>query len=175
LSLKASRTALWIAALGLLAACSRYPESEYPPKPPPGVTAPEDDAAPPPPGAVWRKDVNTVLDEGLGRFLQKVALEPELQQGAFLGFRVVELRPPSWWQGVDIQPGDVVTLVNGMPIEQPTEAHAAFESLRKSDKLTVKYLRGGEARELSYRIMDKPTAQPAEPAVKPAEPVKPAS
>jgi S1-C subfamily serine protease len=119
---------------------------------------------------VWRKDVDTVLDEGLGRFLQKVALEPEVQQGAFIGFRVVELRPPSWWQGVDIKAGDVVTLVNGMPIEQPTEAHAAFESLRKSDKLTVKYLRGSETRELSFSILDKPTAPGT-----PAAPAKPAS
>ncbi len=167
-SFKASRLGHWIAALGLLAACgSSYPESEYPPKPPSGVTAPADDAAPPPPGAVWRKDVDTVLDEGLGRFLQKVALEPEVQQGAFIGFRVVELKPPSWWQGVDILPGDVVTLVNGMPIEQPTEAHAAFESLRKADKLTVKYLRGSETRELVYSILDKPAA--------PAPPAKPAS
>jgi S1-C subfamily serine protease len=128
-----------------------------------------DDAAPPPPGAVWRKDVDVVLNEGLGRFLQKVALEPEVQQGAFIGFRIVELRPPSWWQGVDIKPGDVVTLVNGMPIEQPTEAHAAFESLRKADKLTVKYLRGSETRELTYSILDKPgsKAQPTAPA-KPA-------
>jgi S1-C subfamily serine protease len=53
-------------------------------------------------------------------------------------------------------PGDVITLVNGMPIEQPTDAHAAFESLRKSDKLVVSYQRDGQPRELVYRIIDKP-------------------
>jgi S1-C subfamily serine protease len=50
----------------------------------------------------------------------------------------------------------VITRVNGMPIEQPTEAHAAFESLRKSDKLVVSYLRESEARELTYSIIEKP-------------------
>jgi type II secretory pathway component PulC len=102
--------------------------------------------------------VNEVLDAGLGKFLQRVELRPQLQEGTFVGFRVLELRPPAWWQGVDLVPGDVVTRVNGMPIEQPTDAHAAFESLRQSDKLVVSYLREGEARELSYSIIEKPSA-----------------
>jgi hypothetical protein len=140
---------------GFLACGSQYPESEYPPAPPPGVTASDVDVAPAPPGTVWRHDVNQVVDAGLGRFLQRVDLQPEVVQGGFVGFRVVELRSPSWWQGVDLAPGDVVTQVNGMPIEQPTEAHAAFESLRKADKLIVKYLRDGQERELSYSIVER--------------------
>jgi hypothetical protein len=141
----------------LLAGCgSSYPESEYPSAPPPGVSASPDDFAPAPPGAVWRRDVNEVLDAGLGKFLQRADLKPELNEGSFVGFRIVELHPPAWWQGVDLVPGDVITRVNGMPIEQPTDAHAAFESLRKSDKLVVSYLREGEARELTYSIIEKP-------------------
>jgi S1-C subfamily serine protease len=143
---------------GLCACGPSYPESEYPSAPPAGVSASPDDFAPAPPGALWRRDVNEVLDAGLGKFLQRVELRPQLQEGTFVGFRVLELRPPAWWQGVDLVPGDVVTRVNGMPIEQPTDAHAAFESLRQSDKLVVSYLREGEARELSYGIIEKPSA-----------------
>jgi hypothetical protein len=161
-----------------------YPESEYPSQPPPGVTGGEEDLAPAPPGALWRRDVNAVLDEGLGRFLQHAELDPEVQAGAFVGFRVLELRPAAWWQGVDLVPGDIVMQVNGMPIEQPTEAHAAFESLRQATQLRVKYMRKGEARELVYSILDKPPAAPtpgssisgppaAAPAAAPAAPVAP--
>jgi S1-C subfamily serine protease len=139
----------------LLACGGSYPESEYPRQPPAGVTV-DDDQAPAPPGTIWRKDVNAALDAGLGRFLQHADLDPVVQEGSFVGFKILELHPPGWWQGVDLQPGDVITRVNGMPIEQPTDAHAAFESLRKSDKLTVSYLRGTEPRELIYRIIDKP-------------------
>jgi hypothetical protein len=144
----------------------------------------DEDLAPAPPGALWRRDVNAVLDEGLGRFLQHAELDPEVQAGAFVGFRVLELRPAAWWQGVDLVPGDIVMQVNGMPIEQPTEAHAAFESLRQAAQLRVKYMRKGEARELTYSILDKPpksptpgstisdppapAAAPAAPAVAPA-------
>jgi len=149
-------------AAALLAGCgSSYPESEYPAAPPAGVAASPDDYAPAPPGALWRRDVDQVVDAGLGKFLQRADLKPELQEGAFVGFRIVDLHPPAWWQGVDLVPGDVVTRVNGMPIEQPTDAHAAFESLRKSDKLVVSYLRDGQPRELSYTIIDKPGAPPA--------------
>ncbi|MEY2933816.1 MAG: hypothetical protein RL033_4565 [Pseudomonadota bacterium] len=139
---------------------SSYPETEYPTKPPAGVNASSDDLLPPPPGTLWRRDVNASLEAGLGRFLQHADLEPEVSAGAFVGFRIVELRPPAWWAGIDLAPGDIVTQVNGMPIEQPTEAHAAFESLRSSDKLTVKYLRRGEARELTFSILDKAPAAP---------------
>ena len=72
--------------------------------------------------------------------------------------RAHTLLSESRWQGVDLVPGDVITRVNGMPIEQPTDAHAAFESLRSADKLVVSYLRDGKERELSYSIIEKPTA-----------------
>ena len=145
---------VWLAALAT--ACgSSYPESEYPASPPAGVSASADDFAPAPPGSLWRKDVDEVLDAGRGKFLQRAELRPQLHEGAFVGFRVLELRPPAWWQGVDLFPGDVVTRVNGMPIEQPTEAHAAFESLRNAGKLTVTYLRDDKERELSYSIVKR--------------------
>jgi hypothetical protein len=163
LSSNASRTRSWPRRAGIswlvtyLAACGpSYPESEYPKAPPAGVSASADDFAPAPPGALWRRDVDQVVDAGLGKFLQRAELRAQLHEGTFVGFRVLELRPPAWWQGVDLMPGDVITQVNGMPIEQPTEAHAAFESLRKSDKLVVSYLRDGAPRELSYSIIQKP-------------------
>jgi S1-C subfamily serine protease len=111
--------------------------------------------------------VTEILDAGLGRFLQRVEVEPELESGSFVGFRIVELRPLDWWQGVDLAVGDVVTQVNGMPVEQPTEAHAAFESLRSASHVKVSYTRAGEARELAYSIVDRTAAAPAAPTSAP--------
>lgn len=175
--------ALLLAGSLVFAGCgSSYPESEYPSQPPPGVTVGDEELAPAPPGALWRRDVNAVLDQGLGRFLQHAELDPEVQAGAFVGFRVLELRPAAWWQGVDLVPGDIVMQVNGMPIEQPTEAHDAFESLRQAAQLRVKYMRKGETRELLYSILDKPPASPTPgstisdpPAAAPAPAAKPAA
>ena len=166
------RRAGWVCSIAALAAwlagCGpSYPESEYPSAPPAGVSAGADDYAPAPPGALWRKDVDEVLEAGLGKFLQRADLRPELHEGTFVGFRIVELRPPAWWQGVDLVPGDVITRVNDKPIEQPTDAHAAFEALRKSDKLVVSYLREGQPRELVYSIIEKPGPGPSPAPAKP--------
>jgi len=90
-SLRSAVCAAWLAC-GALCACERYPESEYPSAPPPGVTVAEEDVTPAPPGTLWRRDVNAVLDAGLGRFLQRVELQPEVEAGAFDPFAYADVR-----------------------------------------------------------------------------------
>jgi type II secretory pathway component PulC len=99
-----------------------------------------------------RAQVNAVVSQGLGRFLQKVDVEPSFAGGRFQGFRIVALRPAEFWQGVNLKPGDVVTQVNGLPIERETQAYDAFQSLRAAPELRVDYLRAGEPRVLLYPI-----------------------
>jgi type II secretory pathway component PulC len=128
---------------------------------------------PAPPGTLWRHEVNDAIDHGLGYFLQRVEVEPEFADEKFLGFRVVQLHPLAWWQGVDIQPGDVVLSLNGMPIERATEAHAAFESLRTAKELRVAYLRNGQKREIKYAIVEQ-TPGAAAASAAPVVPALPA-
>lgn len=120
------------------------------------VAAPQKPSAPP--GALWREDVNFTVDEGLGYFLQRVSVEPEIIAGKFQGFRIVDLKPADFWQGVDLKPGDVVTQVNGMPIERDIDAYEAFQSLRAAPTLRVSLLRGGERREIVYSIVQRDKA-----------------
>ncbi len=147
-------------------------DAEYPPfTPPPELGAEQA----PKRGTLFRDDVDAVVDAGLGRFLQRVDVEPALAGGRFEGFRIVELRPADWWQGVDLQPGDVVVRVNGLPIERETEAYDAFQTLKKSPKLRVAYRRSGVERELVLEIVPRAGAKPAPaPAPAKAAPKKPA-
>lgn len=130
--------------------------------PPPVVDPSELEAAsrnepePPPPGVLWRDEVDAVLDAGLGRFLAFVRVEPRFDGEKFVGWELVELLPPDSWKQVDLKPGDVVTRVNGRPIERESEAYQAFISLRESDRLVVSYLRGDLERELIFRILERP-------------------
>jgi type II secretory pathway component PulC len=129
-----------------------------------------------PPGSLWREDVNFTVEEGLGYFLQRVAVEPEIVGGKFQGFRIVDLRPAEYWQGVDLRPGDVVTQVNGMPIERDIDAYEAFQSLRAATLLRVSLVRGGMKRELVYAIVARDKgSKPASPATGPAAPANPAA
>ena len=81
-------------------------------------------------------------------------MEPSLDSGRFRGWTILELRPAEFWQSVDLKPGDVVTSVNGLPLEREVEAWEAFESLRTADEIRVAYQRGNVARAVRYRIVD---------------------
>ncbi len=158
---------LLLSSSALVSACGG---SEPPPRVPKGE--PEVPAPPPrpepPPNTLWKEDVQATVKAGLGRFLQHVEVEGALDNGQFRGFRILRLEPPEFWQGVDLQPGDVVTSVNGMPIERDTQAYAAFKSLEQAKELRVSYLRGGEERVLVMKIVPLPKQPP--PSPKPAQP-----
>ncbi len=123
------------------------PPAAAPASPSPSPTALPDHA-------LRRTAVMATLNGGLGLFLQKVMLDdqPVMKSGRFYGFRVTALQDPPFWSGVDLRPGDVVTRVNGMPIEHPEEALEAFRSLGVASELRVAYERDGQARELRYAI-----------------------
>jgi len=120
----------------------------------------EADSSPrPPPGTLWRDEVVATVDLGLGAFLGRVEVEESLVDHRFQGFRIVALRPPEFWKGVDLRPGDIVTSVNGMSIERDTQAFEAFEQLRDAPELRVSLTREGKKRELRYRIVARGRAE----------------
>jgi S1-C subfamily serine protease len=117
-----------------------------------------------PANALRRSVVDAVLAAGPGAFLQSVAVDDRavFLAGKFHGFRIAALRGDAW-TGVDLRPGDVVTRVNGFPIEHPEQAAEAFYSLRVASELRVEYERDGEPRELRYAIVEDGAPAPAPP------------
>jgi S1-C subfamily serine protease len=132
-------------------------ENPPPPRPAPAQPPPARvEADRPLPGTLWREDVDAAIKAGVGRFLHDhLEVEPAFDNGAFAGFRVVRLEPPEFWRGVDLAPGDVVTSVNGLPIERETQAHEALLALKTAKELRVTYLRGGEERTLVFAIVPR--------------------
>jgi S1-C subfamily serine protease len=112
------------------------------------------------PGRIARRDLMPVVSAGLGAFLSHVEIKPAMAKGRFYGWRVIAQH----WEdtplaGVDVlQPGDVVTSVNGRPIERPEQMHACWLSLTMSSELRVTYERADEKRQLIYPIDDEPPA-----------------
>ena len=108
------------------------------------------------PGAIRRAELAKVLDASPGYFLQHVQTEPRFAHGRFHGWRVVSFFPgDSRFAGIDLQAGDVVTRVNGKPIEQPDQFMAVWTELRTSKELIVDVERAGAARTLRWTIADK--------------------
>jgi len=147
-----------VSATVLLVACGADP-TPAPKLAPPTAPVKAAQAAPPAPrppkGALFREDVNAVIDRGFADFLQRVEVEPRLVEGQFRGWSIVNLSPRDFWSGVDLKPGDIVTRVNDLPIERETEAYDAFESLKEADTLRVTFQRDGQSRVLEYRIVQR--------------------
>jgi len=110
-------------------------------------------AVPPKTTSLRRSQVKAGIARGLGYFLQNVTVDdyPVMRNNKFHGFKVKAI---STELGVDIQPGDVVTRVNGMPIEHPEEADAAMRTLEKATALRVDFERDGKPRTLELPITE---------------------
>lgn len=110
-------------------------------------------AVPPKTTSLRRSAVKAGIARGLGYFLQNVTVEdyPVMHGNKFYGFKVKAI---SAELGVDIQPGDVVTRVNGMSIEHPEDADAAMRTLEKASALKVDFERDGKPRTLSLPITE---------------------
>jgi hypothetical protein len=101
-------------------------------------------------GTLSREGLVAIVDRGLGRFLARMRIEPSLTAGKFAGFRVASLDPS--WQDIGLRSGDVITRLNGYPIERPEQALTAFESLRTASELKVEFVRAGVPSNLRFRI-----------------------
>jgi type II secretory pathway component PulC len=108
-----------------------------------------------------RAQVRFMIRSGLGVFFQNVALDdfPVMQNNKFHGFKIRAMNP-AW--SVDLRPGDVVTRVNGMPIEHPEEADAAMRALEKAPALKIDYERDGKAAVFELPIVEDGQAPAAE-------------
>jgi S1-C subfamily serine protease len=156
--LAAMRTPVPLLVALAVVACGGAPPP--PPAAAPAAAVPNARLAAPPAASaghsVARSAIHAVVVQGLGAFLQRVEIDehPVLLGGRFHGFRVAALRDAAFWSGVDLRPGDVVTSVNGFPIEHPEQAQTAFDSLEVASELRVAYERDGQPQELAYAIVD---------------------
>ena len=148
-----------LALVLLAAACGSSHATSAPPETvdhAAAATTPSD--MPPPAGTLRRSDIREALSAGLGAFLQYVSFDvdhPVFRDPGhrFVGFRILELKGPRW-AGIDLKPGDVVTAVNGFPIEHPEQAQQAFMSLAVASELRVDYERDGQPRSIRLAILD---------------------
>jgi hypothetical protein len=133
------------------------PPPEPPPKPP--AVAPALPAVPP--GHLARVEVDRVLTtQGPPWVLRRVISEEVLRKdGKFAGWRLVGL--PEEWKDIDLKPGDVVTGVNGLPLETPDQAWEAWKSVASAAQLKITLMRDGAARQLILPIDGPPSADTA--------------
>lgn len=104
-------------------------------------------------GTIPRALLHAELDRGIGRFLQHVKVKAQLEHHAFVGWKLVSLfQKRSDVQVKVLRAGDVVTHINGAPIERPEDFQAVWDTLRTAKELVLDIERDGQSSKLHYRI-----------------------
>ncbi|MET0387747.1 MAG: hypothetical protein ABW321_17380 [Polyangiales bacterium] len=104
-------------------------------------------------GTIPRALLNAELDRGIGRFLQHVKVQAQLEHREFVGWKLLSLfqkRPEV--QVKVLRAGDVVTRINGASIERPEEFQVIWDALRTAKELVLDIERDGQSSKLHYRI-----------------------
>ncbi len=139
----------------LLFACgSATPSPMEPPLIEPGPASPPRPPPPPPRPAraeLTRAALDATLDAGPGAFLAKVRVIAARPGGRFLGWEIESLWPGA---NVGLEPGDIVTAVNGRSLERPEALPVLFQELRGASEVVVEFRRGLERRQARFPVVE---------------------
>ena len=97
----------------------------------------------PPAAAQPAGSLRQVISENASRLTDIVRLAPHVQEGKVIGFRVNPGRDRATFQALGLQPGDVITDINGTVLDDPSQGLQVFESLGEATQASVTVLREG--------------------------------
>lgn len=116
---------------------------------PPGVTPTVVESA------LSAAEFDAAMARGPQRVVASVEVQPALEKGRFLGFRIVRLQPDGDFRScTSLLPGDVVLTVNREPLERPEQFMRAWEVVKASRSVEVELQRG------TSRMLYRWTIQP---------------
>ena len=99
--------------------------------------------ASPLPQAAPSAPLREVLTENAARITDVIRVNPHVQEGQVVGFRVTPGRDRATFEALGLQPGDVVTDVNGTVLDDASQGLAVFQSLGEATQANVTVLRDG--------------------------------
>lgn len=98
------------------------------------------------PQAPTMQDVVTQSANGFGEIIRP---QPFMPNGELKGYRIYPGRNREQFVGLGLQPGDLVTEINGMTLNNPAQAMELFRSLADTTQVTVTIEREGQPQTLT--------------------------
>jgi general secretion pathway protein C len=124
-------------------------------------------APPPAAGGSVGDDLRRIAETNPAAFSAVVRPQPVFANGVQKGYRVYPGKDRRQFSRLGLQPGDLVTSINGTPLDDPSRGMEIFNSLNSASQVNVTVERNGQTQSLSLNTaqlsMPEP-AQPAEPA-----------
>ncbi|MGH8283478.1 MAG: type II secretion system protein GspC [Gammaproteobacteria bacterium] len=78
------------------------------------------------------------------RLLDMMRAMPVMENGRLNGYRVFPVGNSNAFAKLGLQPGDVVTAVNGMPLDNPAQSMQILSKLKTSDQISITFMRNGQ-------------------------------
>jgi general secretion pathway protein C len=99
--------------------------------------------APPVAAPPVNESLRTVISQNASRFSDIVRISPQIDQGKVVGFRVQPAKDRPTFDALGLVPGDVVTQINGIALDDASKGLQAFEALGEATQASVTVLRDG--------------------------------
>jgi general secretion pathway protein C len=85
-------------------------------------------------------------------FAEIMRPQPVFANGVQRGYRVYPGRNRQQFARLGLQPGDLVTAINGTPLDDPQRGMEIFNTIGSADRVTVTIERNGQSQELSLNM-----------------------
>jgi general secretion pathway protein C len=93
------------------------------------------------------------LRDNMGAMMTQVRVVPNVGEGGQVdGFKVFAIRPGSLFAKIGLQNGDVVKRINGIEVQGPEQAMAAYAQLRDETNINIELVRQNQNKTLTYEI-----------------------
>jgi general secretion pathway protein C len=129
-----------------------------------GVGRPAIAASSPPPSASGSGDGKELVIKrsriqdaikNVNELMKHVRIRPHFTNGQPDGLKLTGVRPGSLFTDIGFRNGDIVTGVNGKPIQSVDDALAFYSSLKSANNVNLQIRRRGAEQTLQYRVEDK--------------------
>ncbi len=81
-----------------------------------------------------------------------VSIAPVRKRGKFVGYSLQPGRDAQFLQRYGLKPGDIVTRVNGVPLDSPTKGFGVLRDLTSADRLDIEIERNGRRIPISLSL-----------------------
>lgn len=78
------------------------------------------------------------------RLLDMMRAMPVMENGKLSGYRVFPVGNSNAFGNLGLEPGDIVTAVNGMPLDNPAQSLQVLNNIRTSEQISITFIRNGQ-------------------------------
>jgi len=97
---------------------------------------------------------STNVPKNMDELMRDFAATPVMEKGELLGFRLKALQNPAIMNGWGIGPNDVITAVNGIPLNTPGRVMVLYDKLKKQREFEITLNNGGNSRTITVDLYE---------------------